>query len=70
MGKNAVCVMCLKVADVLDMQELSMVRQKLWMVLVRDFEPVMIILDLSKLTCRDLAYIYRIGLLAWSWFLR
>lgn len=42
MWKSAVCVMCSKVADVLDMQELSIVRQKLWMVLVRDFEPVMI----------------------------
>lgn len=31
-----------KVGDVLDMQELSMVRQKLRMVLVRDFGPVMI----------------------------
>lgn len=40
MWKNAVRGMCLKVADVLDMQELSTVRQKLWMILVRDFGPV------------------------------
>lgn len=35
-------VLCSKVADVLDMQELSVVRQKLGMILVRDSGPVMV----------------------------
>lgn len=41
-----------------DRVELSMVRQMLWVVLVRDFGPLIIVSDLSQFSLRKLACIH------------